>query len=107
MPYARKNGCNCYDGKITKLTERLNWNVNRDDIALRCIFHYVNLIFIVMQICNYLSVLKFIQRTCREQGFMSYTGENKSYSFRSTFCHVHSEYINVCEIFCGSKRKPV
>ena len=36
MPYARKNGCNYYDGKITKLTERLNWNVNRDDIALRC-----------------------------------------------------------------------
>ena len=81
MPYARKNGCNYYDGKITKLTERLNWNVNRDDIALRGIFHYVNLIFIVMQICNYLSVLKFIQRTCREQGFMSYTGEKKSYSF--------------------------
>ena len=35
MPYGRKNGCNYYDGKITKLTERMNWNLNRDDIALR------------------------------------------------------------------------
>ena len=81
MPDGRKNGYNYYDGKITKLTERLNWNLNRDDIALRCIFHYVNLIFIVMQICNYLSLLKFIQRTRREQGFMIYTVGNKSYSF--------------------------
>ena len=35
MPYGRKNRWNYYDGKITKLTERMNWNLNRDDIALR------------------------------------------------------------------------
>ena len=34
-----------------------------------------------MQICNYLSGLKFRQRTRREQGFMIYTSGNKSYSF--------------------------